>query len=338
MQPLPWHRVEFEALLAQRATLPHALLVYGSRGIGKLDFARALAQALLCETPGPDGRACDTCSGCSWFESGTHPDYRQVEPTAVADEQEEPEKPAKAAKKATAILINQIRALPDFVNVTSHRGGRKAIVLHPAEALNVNAANALLKNLEEPPPATHFILVSHRPHQLLPTLKSRCRQLALPTPARETAAAWLGSRGMKDAALALAHTGDAPLLALELNDTEFWGARKAFLRRIASPDFDVLAAAEAARDLPAPHIVSWLQKWCCDIAFFGALDEVRYNPDEREAIARIAASVDPLAALRLYRRMTAWQRVAQHPLNARLFIEQLLLDYRNLVDRRALVA
>jgi DNA polymerase-3 subunit delta' len=65
---------------------------------------------------------------------------------------------------------------------------------------------------------------------------------------------------------------------------------------------------------------------------FSALGAVRYNPDERETIARIAGRVDPLAALRLYRQMTDYQRVAQHPLNARLFIERLLLDYRALVE------
>ena len=335
MQPLPWHQAEFDALAGARRALPHALLVHGPRGIGKLEFARALAQALLCESPTAANAACGQCAACAWFEAGSHPDYRQLEPVAGNEDEEEGERPAKAARKSTVIKIEQIRALPELVNVSSHRGGPKVIVVHPAEALNVNAANALLKSLEEPPPGTHFTLVSHRPHQLLPTIKSRCRQVSLRAPDRESAAAWLASKGMKDAALALAHTGDAPLLALELADSDYWGARKAFLRQIASRDIDVLTAGDAVRDLPVPHIVTWLQKWCCDIAFFRALGQVRYNPDEREAIARIAERVDPLAALRLYRRMTEYQAIAQHPLNARLFIEHLLLAYRDLVQPAA---
>ena len=334
MQPLPWHQKEFDALAAARRELPHALLIHGPRGIGKLDFARALAQALLCETPTAAHAACGVCAACAWFETGAHPDYRQLEPEAASeDAEEEGDKPARSSKKpSTVIKIEQVRALADLVNVTSHRGGPKVIVVHPAEALNVNAANALLKSLEEPPPGTHFMLVSNRPHLLLPTIKSRCRQVALRPPDRESATAWLAGKGIRDAALALAHTGDAPLLALELDESGYWGARKAFLRQIAGRDVDVLSAAEAARDLPVPHIVSWLQKWCCDIAYYRAIGSVRYNPDERDAIARIAERVDPLAALRLYRRMTEHQRIAQHPLNARLFIESLLLSYRDLVQ------
>jgi DNA polymerase-3 subunit delta' len=338
MQLLPWHQAEFDALVAARQQLAHALLVHGPRGIGKLEFARSLAQALLCERPTASNAACGACPACAWFETGAHPDYRQIEPIAPDEDSEERDKPAKPGKKSTTIVVDQIRALPALINVSSHRGGPKVIVLHPAEALNVNAANALLKSLEEPPPGTHFILVSHRPHQLLPTIKSRCRQLALRGPDRTAAAAWLASRGLKDAALALAHTGDAPLLALELGESEYWGARKAFLRQITARDIDVLTAAEAVRDLPVHHIVSWLQKWCCDIALYRALGVVRYNPDEREAIARIAERVEPLAALRLYRRMTDYQGIAQHPLNARLFIEHLLLAYRELVQPQSVAA
>jgi DNA polymerase III subunit delta' len=337
MLPLPWHQREFEALVGAKDRLAHALLIHGPRGIGKLDFARALAQALLCESPGDAKAACGHCTACAWFETGAHPDYRQIEPAAESEddeaEEEEEDKPAKKGKKPSIwIIVKQIRTLPELINVTSHRGGPKVILLQPAEALNVNAANALLKSLEEPPPGTHFILVSHRAHQLLPTIKSRCRQVALRTPDRDSAAKWLASQGVKDGTLALAHTGDAPLLALALDDSGYWGARKAFLRQITAREVDVLDAAEAVRDLPVPHIVSWLQKWCCDIAFYRTLREVRYNPDEREAIARIADRVDPLAALRLYRRMTEYQLIAQHPLNAKLFIEHLLFAYRNLVQ------
>ena len=329
MQPLPWHQEEFARLIAARDRLAHAVLVQGPRGIGKVDFARALSQALLCEAPAAGRGACGSCAACAWFESGAHPDYRQVEPAVSEREGDDGE---KTEKKATTISVDQIRALGDFVNVSSHRGGPKVIVIQPAEALNVNAANALLKSLEEPPPRTHFLLVSHRPHLLLPTIKSRCRQLPLQPPDRASAAAWLASHGLRDADLALAHTGDAPLLAVELGASEYWGARAAFLRQITAREIDVLGAAEAVRDCPIPHVVSWLQKWSYDLAYCRALGAVRYNPDQHDAIARIAARIDPLAALRFHREMGAHQRIAQHPLNPRLFIEQLLFAYRDLVE------
>src|SRR5688500_8189115 len=294
MQAFNWHGQMFSRLMAAKGSLPHALLLHGPRGTGKLIFARALAQALLCENPSPAALACERCSACVWFEAGTHPDYRQVEPaTAEGEDGEEGEKKA-------AIAVDQIRVLPDFINVSSHRGGPKVIVVHPADALNVNAANALLKSLEEPPPRTYFLLVANRPHQLLPTIKSRSQQVPLPAPDAAVAAAWLAEQGVRDPALALAHVGDAPLLALELNETEYWGARAAFLRQLTAPDIDVLAAGEAVLDIPIPHVVAWLQKWSYDIVHYATLGRVRYNPDHHEAIARAAAATQPLAALRFH--------------------------------------
>ena len=327
MKALDWHRDELVRLLASKDALPHALLLRGPRGIGKLVFARALAQGLLCESPAPDGTACGHCGACGWFDVGTHPDYRQIEP---GSDEEEPE---EGAKKATVISVAQVRALADLVNVSSHRRGPKVVVLHPAEALNVNAANALLKSLEEPPPRTHFIVVTHRPHQLLPTIKSRCRQLALATPSADAAAAWLTKQGMRSADVALAHTGGAPLLALELGENDYWAARAAFLRELALHKSKPLVAAEAVRDIPIPHVISWLQKWSYDIARFHALGDVRYNPDAAAAIAEAAREIAPLAVLRFHREMVKLQPVAQHPLNPRLFLEELLLSYSGLFMR-----
>jgi DNA polymerase-3 subunit delta' len=331
MQELSWHEDAFQSLMAIKASLPHALLLRGPRGIGKLVFARALAQALLCEASAEHGRACGACRACSWFDSGSHPDCRQIEPESESAEGEEGE------KKSIAITVSQIRALADFINLSSHRGGPKVVVIHPAEMLNVNAANALLKNLEEPPPRTHFVLVTHRPHQLLPTIKSRCQQIALAVPEAATAAAWLAEKGVKDPDIALAHVGNAPLLALELDRTEYWGARAAFMRHLTALDLDVLSAGEAVHDFPTPHVIACLQKWSYDLVHYRVLGTVRYNPDYGEAVARIALQIDPLAAIRFHREMIKLQPIANHPLNARLFLENVLLAYRDLAQPHALV-
>ena len=329
MQILSWHRTAFERLGTTESRLPHALLLSGPRGIGKLVFARTIAQALLCEAPGQEDGACGACSACAWFESGSHPDYRQIEPAIESSEGEEGE------KKSTVISVDQIRALPAFINMSSHRGGPKVVVIHPAEMLNVNAANALLKSLEEPPARTHFLLVSHRPHQLLPTIKSRCQRIALAGPDTATAIAWLADKGVRHPELALAHTGGAPLLALELEDREYWGTRAAFLRQLSALDLDVLSAAEAVRDFPVPDVIGWLQKWSYDLVTYRMLGKVRYNPDHGETLARTATQIDPVAVARLHREMVQLQRIAHHPLNPRLFIENVLLGYRDLTQPRA---
>ncbi len=339
MKPLDWHEDAFAVLLAERGRFPQALLLRGSRGIGKLSYARALAKALLCESAAQGAYACGTCTACTWFESGSHPDYRQIEPLSATDRAKaEDEDKKESDKKATSISVDQIRVLPEFINMSSHRSGPKVIVIHPAEALNANAANALLKSLEEPPARTHFMLVTHRPQQVLPTIRSRCRQMALAAPDLAVAAAWLAEHGVRNPDLALAHTGGAPLLAAELSDSEYWGTRAAFMRHLTAPDFDALAAAEAVRDFSIPHVVVWLQKWSYDLVYCRGAGKVRYNPDHVDAIGRTAARIDSLAALRFHREVVKLQRIVHHPLNPQLFIEHLLLAYRDVLQSQAVAA
>ena len=193
----PWSNETFKALLERKGRLPHALLLRGRDGIGKLACAEALARALLCERPAKDGSACGHCTGCAWMGQGSHPDFRRLEPENLAAEQGEAEQ--KGERKASVqISVEQVRELAGFINISSHRGGAKVVLIHPAEALNVNAANALLKNLEEPPPNCYFLLVAHRWHQLLPTLRSRCEQVVLPLPGRKEARDWLGQQKLQE--------------------------------------------------------------------------------------------------------------------------------------------
>ena len=126
----------------------------------------------------------------------------------------------------------------DFINLTSCQTGGKTIVLYPAETLNVNAANALLKSLEEPPPNTRFMLVAHRPSYLPATVISRCQQIVLPTPPVAVAEQWLREQGVAEPALSLAQTGNAPLAALALDDGEFWQQRKSLLAGLAAPSVE----------------------------------------------------------------------------------------------------
>ncbi|MES2562994.1 MAG: DNA polymerase III subunit delta', partial [Pseudomonadota bacterium] len=264
-----WHAEALGSLLNKRSTLPHALLISGARGIGKLAFVRALAQAMLCVSVGDGEPACGTCSACAWFDTAGHPDYRQVEPSAESlnTEAVESEKTEKKEKKSIIISIDQIRALSELIALSSHQGGAKVIVIHPVEMMNVNAANALLKNLEEPPSRTYFLLVTHRPQQVLPTIKSRCRHVTLRAPSPSVAQAWLKSQGVSEPALALAQAGGAPLLALELDNPEHWRTRAAFLRELSAGDLQPIAAAESLRDIPIPQAVSWLQKWSYDLVY-----------------------------------------------------------------------
>jgi len=327
-----WFKNELLKLLEGKTLLPHALLVKGPRGIGKQAFGQALAHGLLCESPQQDGTACGACSACNWMANSAHPDFRMLIPAADNELVAEVEEGAKKSKPSPSISVEQVRELQDFIYVSSHRGGRKIILVCPAEALNANAANALLKSLEEPPALTHFILISHRPHRLPRTIISRCRQLNLRLPERSVALAWLAEQGVAQPEVALAQASGAPLLALAVSEGDELAGRRDFLARIAPPDFDPLAVAETFRDLPLERFIGWLQKWTYDIAELRMLGTLRYNPDLARELAVLAKRVDALAVLRLHRKLVREQRNIHHPLNARLYLESVLLAYAALVN------
>ena len=173
---LPWQAEQWQRISALRESgrLPHALLLSGSQGIGKARFARALAQFLMCEQP-VGGTACGQCRQCHFNRAATHPDMKWVEPESAGKQ----------------IRVDQIRELVDFLGHTSQQGGYKVTVIHPAEAMNINAANALLKCLEEPSGSTMLILLSDAPSRLLATIRSRCQIVGFPQPDRQQSLDWL---------------------------------------------------------------------------------------------------------------------------------------------------
>ena len=177
----PWHRAVFDRLLAGRERQHHALLLSGPAGIGKAALAMELARARLCERPAANGSACGRCDACAWFDAGNHPDFRLLTPggdeRAAAEEGEAAPaaRGGKSGKPSREIRIEQVRALDTFLEVGSHRGGARVIVVEPADAMNAVVANALLKRLEEPPPGLVFILATTEPERLPPTVLSRCQ-------------------------------------------------------------------------------------------------------------------------------------------------------------------
>ena len=330
MTVYPWHRAAWQTLLARKSGLPHALLIRGREGIGKRAFARSLAQSLACLTPAADGAACGTCQSCRWFHAGVHPDYREVIPESL--QVEEGLAALSADKKPSErILIEAVRGLQDFVNLTSHHPHGKTITFYPAESLQPNAANALLKTLEEPPASTRFVLVCHRPSYLPATIISRCQLLDLAVPAREVAIGWLRENGIAEAELALAQSGDAPLVALRLASEENWTQRKEALNSLAVSPFEPLAVAEQMRDHAPARLLGWLQRWSYDLLMTKLAGRVRYNPDFSTALARLATGLATRDIVRFLRLVVAWQRIANHPLNPRLFIEHMLLTYAALL-------
>ena len=330
MKAFPWHRPMLQRLLADRAHLPHALLVHGPAGIGKTEFAYALAAGALCEAP-REGLACEACPSCHWFSQGNHPDYRQVIPEAAAEEDAEAAEAdsAKAEKaKSLVIKIDQIRAVGDFIALSTHRAGLRVLVVNPAEAMHPSAANALLKTLEEPPPGTLIVMVSHRISRLLATIRSRCRQLALPVPPRAEALAWLKAEGVPQPESALAAAGGAPLLARELAAPEEAELRRKLLQELAKPSgADVLTFASTVERGSVERIVYWMQTWIQDLVRVKLAGAARHHGEHAAALQARARGASLEALFALDRELGQARRLATHPLNPRLVAEHLLMAY-----------
>ncbi len=150
-------RVLRRALASGRT--PHAYLFWGPDGVGKERVAREVAKALLCTAPSARGEACDGCAACRKLEAGNHPDCHLV----VAG--------------GARIAVDDVRRLQETLSYQAFERGRKVAILRDAFRMTREASNALLKTLEEPPPGTHLVLLTHHRNQLLPTLVSRCQSL-----------------------------------------------------------------------------------------------------------------------------------------------------------------
>jgi DNA polymerase-3 subunit delta' len=236
---------------------------------------------------------------------------------------------SKSKVPSKEIKIEQVRALLEFCTVGAHRGGRRVVLLFPAEAMNAAASNALLKTLEEPPEGVAFIIVTSRIERLLPTILSRCRQWPLPVPLAPPALAWLREQGVKDAVGALAEAGGAPLAALsqmgEAAERQF-----IFGQLAAGARCDAYACGETLQKVAVPVVIGWLQRWIYDLLSSRIGGVVRYYPNLSAELARCAAAADPVDLARMSSELARQRATENHPLSARLLFESLFVRYRDL--------
>jgi len=196
---LPWQKQRWDSLFAQVNSnrLPHALLFSGVEGLGKKHFALTFVRALLCKDKSKT-LPCGSCKSCLLFQSETHPDFLLLEPEG----------------KSLTIKVDQVREVVKLLAQTAQQGGCKCVVISPAETMNTNACNALLKSLEEPQGDAYIILVSASPSRLLATVRSRCQTISFSQPDENIAVQWLKPLIEGDAEALLGEYGGAPCAAL----------------------------------------------------------------------------------------------------------------------------
>lgn len=321
--PYPWLSPLWLRLLAMRRRLPPAVLLAGPRGVGKRELARAWTQSLLCERPLPDGDACGECEACHWFAAGTHPDFMHL--TLIEKEKD------GEVKTAVDINVEQARQAVDFVHLSTYRAGCRVVLIEPAEALNTASANALLKVLEEPPINTVFILLSHQPRQLLPTILSRCHRLEAGLPDKAALAGWLRQNGLDEETLAW--VSGAPLAAASAREEGELEIRRELLGALSEKRLDSVALAEAwNKRVPAHtwHRVSY--KWLLDLLACRLGGKAGFNPDYEAALRGLAGQARLEKLLDFVRRESASGRWVDHPLNRQMVMESWLIEYSRIFE------
>ncbi len=323
---LPWH-INALKVWQQEAGRHHAWLLVGNAGSGTQALALALAQTWLC-TASRDGQACGECESCQWWAAGVHPDLRVIAP-------EEPEAGAETQARRE-IKVDAIRALGEWAATTAHRHA-KVVVIDPADTMNVQAANALLKLLEEPPTAVRFVLTASDARRLPATIVSRCLKRNAPIPDKTTALTWMRAQGAADNAdVLLAQAGGAPISALALGEAGHRQARQRFLDALAKPrelsalvEGDALdAVTRSERRSALGARLDWMISWVHDGATVMAGGVPRYNPDFHSQLENVVKPLPSLPWIRYYANLIEARRVLQHPLTPRLVLEDLLIRYK----------
>ena len=341
---LPWNIERAKTLARDLERVPHALLLSGPRGVGKDRFAVWFSQLLLCHGPTSVAVPCGHCRSCQLFMSGTHPDLHVVQPEAVYKHSTSllarygyrypAEDKSRDSKDSAAIRIDQIRALIAASQTRPQIATRKVLILSPADCMNVNAANSLLKLLEEPPPDSHLLLVADRVARLRATIRSRCTRIDLRIPSGGDALAWLQARGMTtvDAERLLALAGGAPLEALELAEQGFLAQRDQLvtdLDALLSGQGDPLASATRWRQLGAERSLSWLQGWLADLVRIGVCPDApaSHNPDMASRLQAQKKRLDLRQLYNLNDNVAHTRQMLGGSLDEQLLLEDMLIRW-----------
>jgi len=321
LTPLPWQNEQWSLLVEQKLQqrLPHALLLHGAAGVGKNYLAHLLAKFLLCEN-GKHDLPCGKCHSCNLFAAGSHPDFFLASNLFGINEQDGEEGVGRKKKKATApskqIKIECIRALVKFSRLSAFQHGKRVAIIEPAEWMNHNSANTLLKTLEEPGEDVFIILVSHQPSRLLPTLRSRCQSHFCATPDHAISMQWLAHHiSPERAEMALAFSHAAPLKALSAVNSDqdlLYSEIMLTLEACRRREVTYLFAADSLAKHDAATVLDWwmslLHRQACE---YPSSYKLRFSDELLQARGKVQGTANP---------------------NTRMLFESLLIDWMRISD------
>jgi DNA polymerase III subunit delta' len=328
MYPYPWQEKQWQHLVdrKQNNTLPHALLLTGCEGLGKLAFAKAVAGLLLCKQPINGKQACGHCTSCKLFNVNNHPDLILVHPEAKA--------------KSKNIKVDQIREIIRDAATTSQQGGYQIVIIEPADTMNIAAANALLKTLEEPEANVVIMLVTAKPKLLPATISSRCQQISFYPPRHDVAKQWLADKVSpgNDLDLLLEYASNVPLLALQMLNDKSYEARNQFFDGLSAAienKISCVSFAENCSDFELSFVVMNLFNIILDVLKLKYYAESAIlNKDRVLFLKVLVARTTPLKLFAYLDQLTLLNQYLNSNinLNKQLAIEVLIIKFATLID------
>ncbi|WP_144821891.1 DNA polymerase III subunit delta' [Marinobacter piscensis] len=332
---MPWLKTSWQTVQERLADgrFPHALLVTGESGVGKRAWADAVSELLLCTSPlnSEAGApvACGRCRQCELVAASSHPDVRAFSP-----------------EKSRMIRVDQVRSLSEFAVSSPQVAERKVAIIDRADQLNINAANALLKTLEEPAPDFVLLLLQESGRPVLPTIRSRCQVVPLPVPSAGQANEWLTRKvagldsenrpSAEQLAKALMLAGNAPRLALEYATGEFPGLRDEAFNKFREFMRGQVAVADAAKAFKALGLedMLWLfEGWAADLARLCAGGQPA-DPEAVEMLGFLARNNPAWCAHELLDQVRDARAAGVYNVNPELEASRLLIAWRNLMPRK----
>lgn len=322
MTVLPWQQAQWmqihSYIVQQR--LPQALLITGSKGLGKQQLAEQFAAALLCEQPHADSHACGGCHSCLLLKAHTHPDFMQVQPE----------------EGKTTIAIDQIRNLITKLTLKPQFDRYRVVILNPADKMNNAAANAFLKCLEEPNERTILVLISDRQSKLPATILSRCQKLAITMPDKTTVLTWLKAQAIQDdAAVLLGLAQGAPLLALSYAKEGYVAMRNDCFKQwiaVAKHHTHPVLVAEQWLKLPETALLFWLSSWIIDLikCAYQSHAEHLYNRDLHTALQSLSQQIQLKGLYQLYDLLLLSRGRLDTTINKQSLFEEILIQWSEL--------
>ena len=336
----PWFKKFYQEFVDNG--VPNSLLIYGEKDIGKLNFALYLANYLLCENK-KNGNPCFECQACKWYSMANHPDFFPILPedsydllpfkvnpeTIVSNSSDD-------KKQSKYIRIDQVRDILSVNELSSYRGGMRVILIYPVEAMREEAANCLLKSLEEPGSNVFYILVSHCLESILPTIRSRCRLLALPKPAQDISIDWLIkqdqlSNQSKDHLEAqLLEMERSPLKVLKALEGKSFNSSQ-MLDELSNPNgIDHARCVDLLNQAQLSDLLVCLQKWCIDMymVYSGLLP--RYFPSREGVFHQRVKNLDINGLNQFLKILIQELKLSTHPLFPKVQLESVLSKYAQL--------